>query len=329
MQVDDTDVANAFIVSGRGELHLAILIETMRREGYEFSVSRPEVILRDGPTGPLEPVEEVFLEVPEEHLGTVTEMLGQRRGRMEQIRYGDDGTVYCEYLAPTRGLLGFRQPFLTITRGTGIYHALFSDFEPFTARSRRRAVARWWRWKTGVVTSYALRELQQRGAFFVQPGDEVYAGQVVGQHIRDEDLVVNVCKTKQLGQLPRQAQAGHGGSGRPPHPVPRRRHRVPERRRAAGGDAVGPAHTQEGIAPRNSTACGQARYNCGRIAARRAGAQHSRIGRSCDELATGLRTLHRHGVPSLREERTAAARHLSGALAQLRRRGCWKRTHAR
>ncbi len=94
MQVDDTDVANAFTVSGRGELHLAILIETMRREGYEFSVSRPEVILRDGPTGPLEPVEEVFLEVPEEHLGTVTEMLGQRRGRMEQIRYGDDGTVY-------------------------------------------------------------------------------------------------------------------------------------------------------------------------------------------------------------------------------------------
>ncbi|MFN2202934.1 MAG: translational GTPase TypA [Caldilineaceae bacterium] len=211
MQVQDTDTANAFIVSGRGELHLAILIETMRREGYEFSVSRPEVILRDGPGGPLEPVEELYLEVPEEYLGTVTEMLGQRRARMEQIRYGDDGTVYVEYLAPTRGLLGFRQPFLTVTRGAGIYHALFSDFEPYygeiTTPGRGSLVAL----ESGQVTSYALRELQQRGAFFVTPGDEVYAGQVVGQHIRDEELVVNICKTKQLGNYrakPKQDMEG-------------------------------------------------------------------------------------------------------------------------
>jgi GTP-binding protein len=211
MQVDETGTANSFVVSGRGELHLAILIETMRREGYEFSVSRPEVIMRDGPSGPLEPVEEVFLEIPESYLGTVTEMLGQRRGRMEQIRYGDDGTVYCEYLAPTRGLLGFRQPFLTITRGTGIYHALFSDFEPYfgdiVSQGRGSLVAL----ENGIVTSYALRELQQRGSFFMQPGDEVYAGQVVGQHIRDEALVVNVCKTKQLGNYrskPKQDMEG-------------------------------------------------------------------------------------------------------------------------
>ncbi len=199
MQVADTNVANSFIVSGRGELHLAILIETMRREGYEFSVSRPEVILRDSPNGPLEPVEEVFLEIPENYLGTVTEMLGQRRGRMERIRYGDDGTVYCEYLAPTRGLLGFRQPFLTVTRGTGIFHTLFSGFEPYygdiNAQGRGSLVAL----ETGMVTNYALRELQQRGSFFIEPGDEVYAGQVVGEHIREDDLVVNVCKLKQLG----------------------------------------------------------------------------------------------------------------------------------
>ena len=211
MQVDETGNANSFVVSGRGELHLAILIETMRREGYEFSVSRPEVILREGPSGPLEPVEEVFLEIPESYLGTVTEMLGQRRGRMQQIRYGDDGTVYCEYLAPTRGLLGFRQPFLTVTRGTGIYHALFSDFEPYfgdiVSQGRGSLVAL----ENGIVTSYALRELQQRGTFFLQPGDEVYAGQVVGQHIRDEALVVNVCKTKQLGNYrskPKQDMEG-------------------------------------------------------------------------------------------------------------------------
>jgi len=198
MRVEETDSADRFVVSGRGELHLAILIETMRREGYEFSVSRPEVIMKSTPEGLKEPVEHVFIEVPNDYLGVVTEMMGRRRGQMLDMRYGDDGTVYLEYHIPTRGLLGFRQPFLTATRGTGILHALFHGFEPhmgeIPARDRGSLIAL----ETGVVTSYALINAQQRGELFVKPGDEVYAGQVVGQHARGDDLVINVCKTKHL-----------------------------------------------------------------------------------------------------------------------------------
>ncbi len=198
MRVEETDSADRFVVSGRGELHLAILIETMRREGYEFSVSRPEVIMQETPEGLKEPVEHVFIEVPNAFLGVVTEMMGRRRGQMLDMRYGDDDTVYLEYLIPTRGLLGFRQPFLTATRGTGILHTLFHGFEPYMgdipSRERGSLIAL----ETGVVTSYALINAQQRGALFVKPGDEVYAGQVVGQHARGDDLVINVCKTKHL-----------------------------------------------------------------------------------------------------------------------------------
>ncbi len=198
MRVEETDSADRFVVSGRGELHLAILIETMRREGYEFSVSRPEVIMQQTPEGVKEPVEHVFVEVPNEFLGVVTEMMGRRRGQMLDMRYGEDGTVYLEYLIPTRGLLGFRQPFLTATRGTGILHALFHGFEPYMGdiptRERGSLIAL----ETGAVTSYALTNAQQRGVLFVKPGDEVYAGQVVGQHARGDDLVINVCKTKHL-----------------------------------------------------------------------------------------------------------------------------------
>jgi GTP-binding protein len=198
MRVEDTGSANQFLVSGRGELHLAILIETMRREGYEFSVSRPEVILKESEEGPLEPVEQVYLEVMGDYLGAVSEMMGRRRGQLQDIRYGEDGTVYCEYLAPTRGLLGFRQPFLTSTRGTGIFHTLFHGYQKLTGDIDVQEHGSLVALETGFITAYALRELQQRGTYFVQPGDEVYSGQVVGQHIRDEDLVVNVCKAKQL-----------------------------------------------------------------------------------------------------------------------------------
>jgi GTP-binding protein len=198
MRVEETDTANNFIVSGRGELHLAILIETMRREGYEFSVSRPEVIFRESDEGRLEPMEMLYLEVHNDYLGTVTEMMGVRRARMDHIRYGDDGTVYCEFLVPTRGMLGFRQPFLTLTRGTGIFHTLFQGYQPYLGDIDTQSHGSLVALETGSVTSYAIRELTQRGSFFVQPGDEVYSGQVVGEHIRDEDLVVNICKTKQL-----------------------------------------------------------------------------------------------------------------------------------
>ena len=198
LRVQETERANEFIVSGRGELHLAILIETMRREGSEVSVSRPEVIFKQGADGVEEPIEQVFVEVAQEYLGAVQEMLGRRRARMQTIHYGEDGTVYGTYLAPTRGLLGFRQPFLTATRGTGIFHTLFHGYEPYTGDIELPNSGKLIALEPGTVSSYALTNLQQRGAFVVKPGDPVYAGQVVGQHIREEELVVNVCKAKQL-----------------------------------------------------------------------------------------------------------------------------------
>lgn len=199
LRVEDTDRAGEFVVSGRGELHLAILIETMRREGYEFSVSRPEVIFKEGVTGEtLEPIEHLFLEVHNDYLGAVSEMLGRRRGRVINIRYGEDNTVYVEYLVPTRGVLGFRQPFLTSTRGTGIYHTLFHDYEPYQGDIDTVDNGSLVSMETGPVSAYAMTNLQQRGVFFIRPGDEVYSGQIVGQNTRDEDLVVNVCKTKHL-----------------------------------------------------------------------------------------------------------------------------------
>ena len=201
MRVEETEKSGEFIVSGRGELHLAILIETMRREGYEFAISRPEVIFKDGENGRTEPVEKLFLEVHNDYLGPVSEMLGRRRGLMQTIHYGEDGTVYAEYLVPTRGILGFRQPFLTATRGTGIYHTLFHDYEPIKGEIETQEFGSLVAMEAGPVSAYALQGLQQRGTFFVLPAEDVYSGQVVGQHIRNEDLVVNVCKTKVLSAV--------------------------------------------------------------------------------------------------------------------------------
>ncbi|MCA9962267.1 MAG: translational GTPase TypA, partial [Anaerolineales bacterium] len=199
LRVEETDKASEFVVSGRGELHLAILIETMRREGYEFCVSRPEVIFKEGNDGVvLEPVEHIFLEVHNDYLGAVSEMLGRRRAQATGIRYGDDGTVYAEYLVPTRGILGFRQPFLTATRGTGIFHALFHGYEPFLGEMSTKELGAIVSLETGDVSAYALLSLQPRGTFFIKPGDEVYSGQVVGQHTREDELVANVCRTKHL-----------------------------------------------------------------------------------------------------------------------------------
>jgi GTP-binding protein len=198
LRVKETDKASEFIVSGRGELHLAILIETMRREGYEFAVSRPEVIFHEGPDGLMEPIEHVFLEVHQDYWGPVAEMLGKRRGRAIHLNYGDDGTVYAEYLVPTRGILGFRQPFLTATRGTGIYNTLFHEFEPYQGAIEAYELGSLVSLETGKVSAYALTHLTSRGIFFVEPTDEVYTGQVVGEHIRDDELVINVCRTKNL-----------------------------------------------------------------------------------------------------------------------------------
>jgi GTP-binding protein len=198
LRVEDTDMAGEFIVSGRGELHLAILIETMRREGYEFSVSRPEVIFREIDDMLQEPIEDVFLEVHSDYLGAVAEMMGKRRGELVQIQYGEDDTVYTEYQVPTRGMLGFRQPFLTATRGTGVFHTLFHGYKPYRGAIDTQETGSLVSLETGAVSAYALLHLMQRGTIFVTPGEKVYAGQVVGQHIRAEELIINVCRTKNL-----------------------------------------------------------------------------------------------------------------------------------
>jgi GTP-binding protein len=202
LRVQDGSQPDRFIVSGRGELHLAILIETMRREGYEFEVSKPEVIYHEDPdTGAvLEPVEEVFLEVADEVVGTVVELLGARRGLMQEMT-SSNGTTYLRYLVPTRGLLGFRSNFMRATSGLGTLNTLFYGYEPLAGPIPGRQFGSLVAWERAVATNYALTHSQARGTFFITPGVEVYEGMVVGEHIRPEDLAVNVGKTKQLSAI--------------------------------------------------------------------------------------------------------------------------------
>lgn len=199
LRVEDGDSPDTFMVSGRGELHLGILIENMRREGYEFQVSKPEVIFREDPeTGVvLEPVEEVHVEVADEAVGTVIEMLGVRRGQMIDMST-ESGTTYIKYLVPTRGLLGFRQQFLTATSGMGQIHSLFYAYEPLAGDIPERNMGSLVAWENGTATAYGLENASSRGALFVEPGTEVYEGMVIGQNARAEDLAVNVAKKKHV-----------------------------------------------------------------------------------------------------------------------------------
>jgi GTP-binding protein len=199
LRVEETDKADTFLVSGRGELHLGILIETMRREGYEFQVSKPEVIFRKGEAGEtLEPFEEVHVEVAEAHTGTVIEMLGNRRGQMINMVNGGDGSIYLTYVVPTRGLLGFRQQFLTATQGMGVMNTLFHDYLPMAGAIPERSQGSLVAWEAGTATAFAIRNAEERGILFIDPGTEVYEGMVIGQHQRPGDLNVNICKKKQL-----------------------------------------------------------------------------------------------------------------------------------
>ena len=202
LRVAETESADTFLVSGRGELHLAILIETMRREGYEFQVSRPEVILRQDPNGkPLEPFEEVYIETSAETVGVVVEMLGSRRGRMLDMQNAADGSVHLKFLVPTRGLLGFRSHFLTATRGAGVMHTLFHGYLPMAGEIGGRTSGSLVSWETGVATTFGLKNAEARGTLFIAPGAEVYAGMVVGEHQRPGDLDVNICKKKHLTNM--------------------------------------------------------------------------------------------------------------------------------
>jgi GTP-binding protein len=202
LRVEDSSQPDKFIVSGRGELHLTILIETMRREGYEFEVSKPEVIYRqDAETGEtLEPVEEVYIEVADANVGTVIEMLGVRRGRMLDM-YSQNGTTYLKYLVPTRGLLGFRSQFLRATSGMGQINTIFYEYQPLAGPIPGRQFGSLVAWEYGVASTYAMTHTQARGTYFISPGAEVYEGMVIGEHIRNEDLAMNVTKTKHLSAI--------------------------------------------------------------------------------------------------------------------------------
>jgi GTP-binding protein len=198
LRVEETESAETFLVSGRGELHLAILIETMRREGLEFEVSRPEVILRQVDGELLEPYEEVYIETSSAAVGTVVEQLGARRGQMMEMKEGQADTVRLRYLVPTRGLLGFRYQFLTATRGSGFLHSNFHAYMPMIADSFDRSHGSLVAWEAGVTTSYGLQSAEERGSLFVGPGFPVYEGMVVGENQRPDDLAVNVCKKRHV-----------------------------------------------------------------------------------------------------------------------------------
>jgi GTP-binding protein len=202
LRVEETGSADTFLVSGRGELHLAILIETMRREGYEFQVSRPEVIFRQGDSGEiLEPFEQVYIETSPDALGVVVEMLGIRRGQMLEMTEQPSGDVRLVYLVPTRGLLGFRHQFLTATRGMGVLHTLFHGYHPMAGPVSLRSTGSLVAWEPGVTSTYGLKNAEQRGTLFYGPGIDVYEGMVVGEHQRPGDLAINVCKKKHLTNM--------------------------------------------------------------------------------------------------------------------------------
>jgi GTP-binding protein len=197
LRVEPTERPDTFKVSGRGELHLGILIETMRREGFEFQVSRPEVIFKRVDDRLMEPIEHVIIDVPEEHVGVVMENLGRRKGEMKNMVTSGDN-VRLEFLVPARGLLGFRAEFISQTRGTGIMHSNFHGYEPHKGELPERTKGALVAMEAGDAVPYALFRLQDRGSFFIEPGTRVYPGMVVGENAREQDIPVNVCKTKQL-----------------------------------------------------------------------------------------------------------------------------------
>ncbi|NPA13775.1 MAG: translational GTPase TypA [Aquificae bacterium] len=201
IRVEPTDSTEAFKVSGRGELQLAILIEQMRREGYEFEVSKPKVITKEINGVKHEPVEEVVMDIPEEYSGAIIEALGKRKGVMKDMVPTEGGRVKLVFEVPTRGLIGFNQEFMTITKGEGIMNKTFLRWAPWQGEIKYRQNGALVSDREGKVTAYALKGLEDRGVFFVEPGTEVYKGMIVGEHNRDKDLWVNVCRQKKLTNI--------------------------------------------------------------------------------------------------------------------------------
>ena len=201
LRIEDTDSPDALRVTGRGELQLAILIETMRREGYELAVSKPAVVTRriDGSTH--EPVELLVIDVPENYVGVVTQLLGVRRGRMRKMDHSESGRVRIEFSVPSRGLIGFRSRFLTDTRGRGLMNALFDGWAPWHGAIQGRTNGAIVADREGDATPYSVFHLQERGALFIPPGTRVYQGMVIGEYSRGNDLNVNICREKKLSNM--------------------------------------------------------------------------------------------------------------------------------
>ncbi|MDQ7909650.1 translational GTPase TypA [Phytohabitans sp. ZYX-F-186] len=201
LRVLPTDRPDSWEVQGRGELALAILVEQMRREQYELTVGKPQVVTRvvDGKT--YEPVERLTIDAPEEHLGAITQLLATRKGRMEQLVNHGTGWIRMEWLVPARGLIGFRTEFLTDTRGTGILHHVFESYEPWAGELRTRNTGSLVADRSGAVTAFAMLNLQERGTLFVEPSTEVYEGMIVGENSRSDDMDVNITKEKKLTNM--------------------------------------------------------------------------------------------------------------------------------
>ena len=201
LEVEDTASADAFAVRGRGELHLSILIETMRREGYELQVSRPQVILRRDEDGVREPMEDLAADVPDAAVGAVLEALGTRRAELRGMQPEGDGRTRLSFLAPARGLVGFASEFQTLTKGYGIMSHTFAGYGPLRGAIAGRARGSLVAWEQGLTTAYSLQNAELRGTLFIGPGAPVYAGQVVGESAREGDLEINVCKKKHLTNM--------------------------------------------------------------------------------------------------------------------------------
>ena len=199
LRVEDTETTECFKVSGRGELHLSVLIENMRREGYEFAVSKPEVLYHTDERGKkLEPMEIAYVDVPEEFSGTVIQKLSERKGELQGMSTASDGSVRLEFHIPSRGLIGFRGEFLTSTKGTGILNTTFDGYAPYKGDFQYRKQGSLIAFEAGEAVAYGLFSAQDRGTLFVGPGEKVYSGMVIGQNGKAEDIELNVCKTKHL-----------------------------------------------------------------------------------------------------------------------------------
>jgi GTP-binding protein len=201
LRVEETDSPDALKVTGRGEFQLAIVIETMRREGYELQVSKPTVITRELKGILQEPIETLVVDLPEEHIGIVSQLLAARRGKMTKMVHGGTGRVRLEFSVPSRGLIGFRSRFLTDTRGTGIMNALFNGWEPWHGAIQSRTNGAMVADREGMATPYAVFHMQERGTLFIAPGTRVYEGMIVGEYSRDNDLNVNICREKKLTNI--------------------------------------------------------------------------------------------------------------------------------